>query len=109
MSRYQELNSEQQIEFKKWYNTYPRKIGRRAAEQAWINCVTRNTAVDSGKIFTDLLLIRSVKYAQKVINDGTEEKWIPHPSTWLNQDRWDDEALIMAVEEEEGDLAPTTL
>jgi hypothetical protein len=53
--------------------------------------------------------MRSEKYAQKVIQDETEEKWIPHPATWLNQDRWDDDALRIAVEEGEGDLAPTTL
>tara|TARA_R100001594_G_scaffold27360_4_gene52136 strand:+ start:4233 stop:4418 length:186 start_codon:yes stop_codon:yes gene_type:complete len=59
--------------------------------------------------FKELLITRSEKYAQKVIQDETEEKWIPHPATWLNQDRWDDDALRIAVEEGEGDLAPTTL
>jgi hypothetical protein len=108
MSKYREMSSELRMDFQKWYKTYPRKIGRRAAEQAWANCVTRNSDFKPA-YFKTLLIMRSEKYAQKVIQDETEEKWIPHPATWLNQDRWDDDALRIAVEEGEGDLAPTTL
>ena len=34
-----------------------------------------------------------IKGVRNLINTNTELKYIPHPSTWLNQERWKDEVI----------------
>ena len=32
-------------------------------------------------------------YAKQLSISATERRWIPYPSTWLNQQRWEDELV----------------
>ena len=69
--------------FDQFWEWYPRKVGKEAARKAW----------DNARRKTD----------QQNILDGVErfrtdpnlpvKEFIPHPSTWLNEGRWDDEPL----------------
>lgn len=69
--------------FDQFWEWYPRKVGKEAAKKAWDKARTR----------TD----------QQHILDGIEryrldpnlpgKEFIPHPATWLNEGRWDDEPL----------------
>ena len=65
------------------YGLYPRKVGRATALKA----IDKALKV---KPFDELLL--AVKaFGRKLQRDGTEEQFIPHPATWFNAGRYDDE------------------
>lgn len=69
--------------FEDFWKAYPRKEGKKAAQAAW----TRATkATDTEVILTGLA--RSLAHWQE---KRTETRFIPHPTTWLNQGRWDDQ------------------
>jgi hypothetical protein len=69
-------------EFDDFWNAYPRRIGKRAAEKAHAAALKRGaTAVQ--------LLTAARRFATS--KQGTEAQFIPHPATWLNQGRYDDE------------------
>ena len=63
------------------YEAYPRKVARPAAIQAIRRAL-------QGHSF-DWLLERVQKYAECV--QGSSKKFIPHPATWFNQARYDDD------------------
>jgi hypothetical protein len=63
------------------YQAYPRKVARPAAIQAIRRAL-------QGRDF-DWLLWRVQKYAECV--EGSSKKFIPHPATWFNQARYDDD------------------
>lgn len=68
--------------FEKFWAAYPKKVGKQAAKKAFnrIKDVPVQTMIDA------------VEYqrstAQWTQNNG---QYIPHPATWLNQGRWEDE------------------
>lgn len=66
-------------DFATWYAAYPRHVGRKAAERAYLRSL-KDTTVDK------LLL-----GAKRIASEGREIKYTPHPATWLNQGRWDDD------------------
>ena len=69
--------------FDVFWEAYPRKIGKPAA---LLKFRTKNCT----PILTTLLkAIDAHKKSQQWVKDGGE--YIPHPATWLNQERWDDE------------------
>lgn len=78
------------MEFAQFWNSYPRKVARRAAETAWNKLSTgeQQQAIES--------LPNHIKYWQA---RGTEKEFIPHASTWLNQARWEDEIELPKVQD----------
>lgn len=79
-SRYaRQLAPELQSEFDSFYAIYPRKEGPRAAQQAFASARKR---VSFQQISDGLALSMRFWAAQ-----GTARQFIPHPTTWLNQDR----------------------
>lgn len=69
--------------FAEWYSHYPRKTGKAAAEKAYAKALKR---VDA-----PTLLSAVVRY--KADPNLPEKQYIPHPSKWLNDGRWEDEPL----------------
>lgn len=67
--------------FEAWWKLYPRKVGKQDARRVWDRKI-RDT--DPATI-TDGLRRYLPLYAQ------TEPDFVPHPSTWLQQGRWEDE------------------
>ena len=67
-----------------FWNAYPRKAAKGRAEKAWtkINPDEQLTAVIVAAIQ------KATESAQWTKDDG---KFIPHPATWLNDRRWEDE------------------
>ena len=68
--------------FQEFYAAYPRHIGRAAAEKAW------------SKLNPDATLQAKIEAAlkwQAPMFARKDPKYVPHPATWLNQARWDDE------------------
>lgn len=78
-------------EFQEFWNEYPRKIGRAKVEKIWQK-IMRDT-LNSGEA-NNLAhkIIESVKSQKKTNQLGNpDQNFVPHPSTWLNQKRWQDE------------------
>jgi hypothetical protein len=71
-------------EFQVWYKAFPRHVGIAKAEEAYIK-------VREGGVSSEDLLAGAVRAAAYYADEGTEQQYIPHPTTWLNQERWLDE------------------
>jgi len=70
--------------FARFWKLYPRKVGKANAEKAWSKL----------KVDADLFeRMASALAAWAVSPDWTKDggQFIPHPATWLNGKRWDDE------------------
>ncbi len=67
--------------FDAFYAAYPRKVGRGAAERAWRAAVQK---AQPDAIMAGLQRLLPGLMAQ-------EPGYRPHPSTWLNQRRWEDQ------------------
>lgn len=72
--------------FDEFWDAYPRKVGKAAALKKWI--IIRPSADLHSQILE--ALAQQKKSAQWKRDGG---QYIPHPTTWLNQGRWDDEPL----------------
>jgi len=68
--------------FETWWNMYPRKVGKKAAQRSW------ERLTDGEKAEAIQKLPDHLQYWK---NRGTEMEFIPHPTTWLNQGRWEDQ------------------
>ena len=66
-------------DFDAFWLAYPRKAGKRAALKGWAGAVAR-----AGGAAAIMAGLASHRFAH-------EERYIPHPSTWLNRDQWLDE------------------
>ena len=73
------------ITFNQFYKLYPRRVGRYLAEKSFNKLSRRDkTLAYDG-------LINYIKFWK--VSD-TEKQFIPHPSTFLNQKRWEDEVEL---------------
>src|SRR4030042_1264728 len=72
-----------QQSFSQFWTAYPKKIGKKAALKAWLK------AKDKPPIKN---IIQSIEH-QKTSNQWQKEngEYIPLPTTWINQGRWDDD------------------
>lgn len=70
--------------FARFWSLYPRKVGKEAARKAW----DKLTLTD--ELFE--VMVQALG-AQSVNTEWTKDngQFIPHPSTWLNGKRWEDE------------------
>lgn len=71
------------VTFEQFWAECPRKVGKGAARKAWIKAIKRADPAEIAEAMT--------AHAQHWRDSGTEERFVPHPSTWLNEDRWLDE------------------
>lgn len=79
------LSGERDGDFEKLWTAYPRKIGKTAAKKAF----NRIKGVPVEKM---LSAIANQKQSEPWQKDNGQ--FIPHPTTWLNQGRWDDVTQI---------------
>ncbi|WP_435604913.1 helix-turn-helix domain-containing protein [Streptomyces bacillaris] len=80
---------QQDADFDAWYALYPRKENRGKARLAFAAAVKRG-------VNTDHLITALHKHRDHWIACKTETKFIPHPTTWLNGERYDDELTTPA-------------
>lgn len=73
------------MNFPDFYATYPKKVARADAEKMWrrMSDADRQAAIEA-----------LPKHCTKWLHDGTEKQYIPHPASWLNGRRWEDEVEI---------------
>jgi hypothetical protein len=67
-------------EFDRWWSVYPRKVGKEAARKAYAKARKIASADDLGR--------GAVRFRDDQTRDPA---FTPHPSTWLNEGRWQDE------------------
>ena len=70
--------------FDEFWNVYPRKIGKGQARNAWAKAV--------GKVEDAQTIVDGAKAQAKTL--ASKGEFCPHPSTWLNGERWADETAI---------------
>lgn len=70
--------------FERFWDAYPRKVKRQDALKSW-----RRLAPDAALVETIVSAVGRQKQSQQWVKDGGE--YIPHPTTWLNQRRWEDQ------------------
>ena len=71
--------------FEEWYAHYPRKVGRGAAEKQY-GAALKKTEQSA---LVERVMVFALAVADK------DPSFIPHPATWLSQERWtDDQAAI---------------
>ncbi|WKW86092.1 hypothetical protein SEA_JONJAMES_118 [Gordonia Phage JonJames] len=70
--------------FESWWQVYPRRVGKAAAEKSWLK------AVKAGNDPAQLEKGASA-YADHLKRSRTEARFIKNPATWLNQECWLDE------------------
>lgn len=76
--------SARDADFEAWWSLYPRKVGKGQARKAYASALKKTT--------TDELADAAEVFAARVHDSGTEERFVPHPATWLNGERWTDAA-----------------
>lgn len=70
-------------QFGVFWVTYPRKVGKRKAQVAFAKACTRATP--------ETIIAGATRLASDP--NLPEKEFIPHPTTWLNRDGWEDEPL----------------
>lgn len=73
--------------FTRFYSAYPKKVGKVQALKTWEKLTLAK------KLPPMFILIQKIK-AQKKSSQWQNKKYIPNPSTWLNNGGWDDEVII---------------
>lgn len=79
--------AEFETQFQAFYTKYPRRIAPAAARRAFKAALKKTTI--------DVVLAAAEQYAD--LTNGTEQRFIPYPATWLNQERWADETRPESV------------
>lgn len=84
--------------FDAFWEQYPRKVGKGDARKSWDKLELTEELTD--RIFHALQKQKGWEQWQR-----DEGRFIPHPATWLNQQRWEDEGLTVVDEAERKRLA----
>lgn len=69
--------------FSDFWARYPRKVGKGGAEAAW----SKLTTLDRRAVMEAIPAFRE----QWTVRPPADMQFCPHPATWLNQRRWEDE------------------
>ena len=77
--------------FQNFWEVYPRRTGKKTALQAW-NKINPDNELQ--KIMLDAI------ERNKQTKQWQSRRFIPHPATWLNQERWNDEVESESLNEE---------
>jgi len=71
--------------FDKFWAAYPRRIAKGAARKAWDKAIKNGADPDE-------IIWGARAYASLPRDPADGLKYVAHPATWLNAERWEDEA-----------------
>ena len=77
-----EIVPQWEVDFRAWWEMYPRKRDKKKAQSAFKNLTKANRA---------LALAALPEHKRYWDREGTPDEFIPHPTTWINGKRWEDE------------------
>jgi len=80
--------------FDDFWSIYPRKVAKQNAIKAW-----GKAGADDSQSLAETI-IADVKRRKEGEWRGREERYIPHPTTYLNQRRWEDEPSTLPQDDE---------
>ena len=78
------MTKDQLDQFDQFWRAYPRRVGKGAAR----------TKFERALKLTTFETIMAGLHRQLAFYTTREQQFIPHPATWLHQERWDDEPQI---------------
>ncbi len=84
LSKEKNTKKEKSDDFELFWEAYPKKKGKGAARKAFENAIKKGVTVD---VLIDA--VNRQRCGTQWIKDNGQ--YIPHPATWLNQERWEDE------------------
>lgn len=79
-------------EFEQLWKIYPRKIGKEVAKKSF------KKARNDKNIPYETIINGLYRYINYLETQGTEEQYIMHGSTWMNQAKWEDEYICVATQ-----------
>lgn len=89
-------------DFNKFYQEYPNKKSRSESEKIW------NKLNPSKELVQKIMLsLENHKMSSTWVRDNGQ--YIPHPSTWLNQKRWEDEVSVFVPLKTKNEYVPKLL
>lgn len=96
----QEHHSQEAIvhAFDRFWTLYPKRAGKGQARAAYIKAVKK---LGGGVDALEILDAAAIRYADACKAAQTESTFIAHPATWLNGERWTDEALPQAPRQQQ--------
>ena len=74
--------------FEEFWKEYPRKVSKQTALKIWVRL-----KLESSTIPQILSALQKQKQSEQWQRDGGQ--FIPHPTTWLNQRRWEDQVVVI--------------
>ena len=80
-----QAGSDDDLDFVAFWSAYPRKIGKGHARKAW------RAAVVGSHVDPKEIILACERFRDETRMQRTEQKFIPHPTTWLNAERYGDE------------------
>jgi DNA replication protein DnaC len=69
--------------FEQLWTEYPRKVGKAAAQKAWVKLMAGGQGYDPKTIWNGL-----TRWVEHWESKGTSLDYVPHMATWLNQRRF---------------------
>jgi len=91
-------NAQSEIErmFNSFWDVYPRKVAKKKAKQIFTSLLKKKTGKARETLFAEIMSgLRKYKNSRQ----WSDAQYIPHPTTWLNQERWRDEVEIIKKRE----------
>ena len=86
-------NKDYMCDFEDFWKVYPKKVNKKKAFEAWKKTNEIRPSLE------DLLkVVRGQAQSKDWKKDGGQ--FIPHPSTWLNGKRWEDEAVVVSHDDD---------
>lgn len=73
--------------FDSFWDKYPKKVAKKKSMEIYQRIVTSKEKEDE-------ILQGLDRYKNKWSKEKTDVKYIPNPTTWLNQARWEDDVLV---------------
>jgi len=70
--------------FAEFWSAYPRREGKGKAREAFALAVANGATAE-------VIVSAAGRFARHCARVKTERGYMPHPTTWLNQERWEDE------------------
>lgn len=79
-----QCGSDDDPDFASFWSAYPRKIGKGQARKAW------RAAVRGRHVEPKVIVATAERFRDTTRAARTEPRFVPHPATWLNGERYDD-------------------
>src|ERR1035441_2792979 len=76
--------TDQDPDFTAFWAAYPRKIGKGQARKAW------RSVIIGSHVDPKVIITAAEQFRDECRRRGTDQQYIPHPTTWLNGERYND-------------------